>query len=80
MCKLTALLAVLLTVTGCEKVEKTLGVNPEKTVGRYQMQIVQAAGNQFIYILDTKTGTVWRKDDGNLWPEEIILDGMIKGF
>ena len=81
MRKLTALLVMLLAVSGCEKLEETLGVKPTKTVGRYQLHIVESqnSANQAIYILDTMTGAVWRKFDGSLYPDHLIFDDMIKG-
>lgn len=58
MRKLTALLAVVVAITGCDKLETTLGNGP---VGRYQIVTSpQPDGAANTFILDTRNGTAWR--------------------
>lgn len=58
MRKLTALLAVVVAITGCDKLETTLGNGP---VGRYQIATSsQPDGAAGTFILDTRNGTAWR--------------------
>jgi hypothetical protein len=70
MRKITAFLAVILAITGCDKLEATLGNGP---VGRYQMVTSsQPDGAANTFILDTKNGTAWRLREKDFWPIPVV--------
>ena len=66
---------IILTVAGCKKLETVLGIKQEKSVGRYQMQAVLSPGasRHTVFILDTKSGSVFEVAPFKLFPERMSV-------
>lgn len=69
MRKTAVLLWAVVAITGCDKLETTLGNGP---VGRYQM-VASVGANTFI--IDTKSGSVWRFSGYKFWPVTVETTG-----
>lgn len=70
MQKITTLFTIVLAISGCDKLETTLGNGP---VGRYQMvSSSQPDGVSSTFILDTKNGTAWKLQENEFWPFPVV--------
>lgn len=70
MRKLTALLATVIAITGCDKLETTLGYG---SVGRYQVVASSLAdAGSTVFLVDSKTGTTWRLNEDEFVPIKVV--------
>jgi hypothetical protein len=70
MRKLTALLAAVIAITGCDKLETTLGYG---SVGRYQVVASSLAdAGSTVFLVDSKTGTTWRLNEDEFVPIKVV--------
>jgi hypothetical protein len=70
MQKLTALLAAVIAITGCDKLETTLGYG---SVGRYQVVASSLAdAGSTVFLVDSKTGTTWRLNEDEFVPIKVV--------
>lgn len=70
MIKLTALLATVIAITGCDKLETTLGYG---SVGRYQVVASSLAdAGSTVFLVDSKTGTTWRLNEDEFVPIKVV--------
>jgi hypothetical protein len=70
MRKLAALLAAVIAITGCDKLEKTLGYG---SVGRYQVVASSLAdAGSTVFLVDSKTGTTWRLNEDEFVPIKVV--------
>jgi hypothetical protein len=70
MIKLTALLTAVIAITGCDKLETTLGYG---SVGRYQVVASSLAdAGATVFLVDSKTGTTWRLNEDEFVPIKVV--------
>lgn len=70
MRELTALLATVIAITGCDKLETTLGYG---SVGRYQVVASSLAdAGSTVFLVDSKTGTTWRLNEDEFVPIKVV--------
>ncbi len=67
---LTILLVVAIALAGCAKLERSLGYG---SVGRYQVVVSALADKGCnVFLLDSKTGSIWRLNDGDFVPVRVV--------
>lgn len=74
MRKLTVLLAVVTAISGCDKLETTLGYGSAGRFPRFQM----TSNSSDVFLYDTVTGKVWKhKDKDEAFLEIEVVDATL---